>query len=139
MTSNEHILAIVDAAEGGEATLDIARDVVSRGGRATVLVLSDPVLTGHLRAFAASENLDVNVAGAIYNDRLIRGYTTRVGGPGTTVTIDEHDSGLRVLSGAAGAGATAVAIPQRLLGDRRWRTAVRRSPLPVVVTPPRAA
>lgn len=139
MSTTEHILAIVDAADGGEATLDIARDVVSRGGRATVVVLSDARLTGHIRAFAASENLDVNVAYAIYNDRLASGYTSRVGANGTSVTIDDHDAGLGLVAVAAGSGATTVAIPQRLLGDRRWRAAVRRSRLPVVVTPPRAA
>jgi hypothetical protein len=139
MTTTEHILAIVDAAEGGEATLDIARDVVSRGGRATIVVLSDALLTGYVRAFAASENLDVNVASAIYNDRLTSGYTARVGKNGTSVTIDEHDHGLQVVADAADAGATTVAIPQRLLGDRRWRATVRHSRLPVVVTPPRAA
>ena len=39
MNSQEHIVAVVDSTHGEDSTLDLARQVVARGGRATVVVL----------------------------------------------------------------------------------------------------
>ncbi len=41
MKLQEHLLAVVDPTEAGDSTLDIASDVVARGGKATVVVLVD--------------------------------------------------------------------------------------------------
>ncbi len=39
MSKNEHVLTIVEPTIGGDTTLDIARDIVARGGTTSVLMV----------------------------------------------------------------------------------------------------
>ena len=79
-TSQEHIVAIVESAHGGDSTIDIAEQVVDRGGRATVVVLISRKTTDEVSAFADSENLTYPDAHEIFVERLTASYLDRFAG-----------------------------------------------------------
>ena len=78
MNTQEHIVAVVEPTLDGESTLDIAHQVVSRGGRATVVVVVTRKTMRDIQAFAESERLTVPDASEIYFERLAELYRYRL-------------------------------------------------------------
>jgi MinD superfamily P-loop ATPase len=138
MNTQEHIVAVVEPTLDGESTLDIAHQVVSRGGRATVVVVVTRKTMSDVQAFAESERLTVPDASEIYFERLAELYTSRVGGTDTSAVVTESaSSGKIVFETAARVSPTSIAMPQRLASRRGWRGSVARSQVPVLIAPPR--
>ncbi|MEA3502609.1 MAG: hypothetical protein U9R47_07525 [Actinomycetota bacterium] len=136
MKTQEHIVAVVEPTRDGEVTLDIARQVVKRGGRATVVVLVAHKTMSDVRDFADSENLTVPDASEIYFSRLAEMYSSRVGSPDTSAIVTESAYSSRaVFETAASVRPTTIAMPQRLANRRGWRASVARSQVPVLITP----
>jgi len=140
MKTQEHIVAVVEPTRDGEATLDIAREVVMRGGRATVVVLVTRQTMSDIRDFAEAENLTFPDAREIFIERLAAMYSSRVGGPDTSAIVAQGDySGRTVFTSATSARSTTIAMPQGLAKRRGWRVSVARSQVPVLIAPPTAA
>jgi hypothetical protein len=140
MHKQEYIIAVVEPTHDGEAPLEIARDVASRGGRASVFIMATERAKRDIKAFSDSEQLPFGEASAMYADRVSERYTRQVGGSATATHFTETlRSGRQLLDLASTTGATMVAIPQHLMDNREWRRAVGRSPIPVVIAPPRRA
>ena len=140
MKTQEHIVAVVEPTRDGEATLDIAQQVVRRGGRATVVVLVTRKTMNDIRAFADSESLTVPDASEIYFERLAETYTSRIGSPDTAAVVTESASSSRVVfETATSVRPTSIAMPQRLANRRGWRASIARSQVPVLIAPPSAA
>ena len=140
MKMQEHIVAVVEPTRDGEATLDIAQEVVQRGGRATVVVLVTRKTMSDISAFAESESLTVPDASEIYFERLAEMYASRIGSPDTSAVVTESaSSGRVVFETATSARPTSIAVPQRFANRRGWRAFVARSQVPVLIAPPIAA
>jgi MinD superfamily P-loop ATPase len=140
MTTQEHIVAVVEPCRDGEATLEFATEVVARGGRATVIVLVTNKTMKDIRDFAESENLTVPDASEIYFERLAGTYASRIGSRDTSAILTESAfSGRTVFETAANARPTTIVMPQRFANRRGWRASVARSSVPVVIAPPAAA
>ena len=140
MKTQEHIVAVVEPTRDGEATLDIAREVVMRGGRATVVLLVTRQTMSDIRDFAEAENLTFPDAREIFIERLAAMYSSRVGGPDTSAIVAQGDySGRTVFTSATSARPTTIAMPQGLAKRRGWRVSVARSQVPVLIAPPTAA
>lgn len=139
MKTQEHIVAVVDPANDEDSTIDLAQEVVERGGRATVVVLASKETISAIAAFAYSEDLTVPDATEIYLERLASMYTSRFGGRNTPTIYTNADAGKFVFDTAARSAATVVAMPQRLASRRSWRTSVTASEVPVLIAPPKAA
>jgi MinD superfamily P-loop ATPase len=136
MNTQEHIVAVVEPTRDGESTLDVARQVVERGGRATVVVLVTRKTMSDVRAFAESESLTVPDASEIYFERLAESYSSRVGSPDTSTVVTESASSSRVVfETASSVRPTSIAMPQRLVNRRAWRASVARAQVPVLVAP----
>ena len=136
MTHREHLLAIVEPSATGEAPLEIANDVVTRGGKATIVVLLTDEARNDFRRFADAQDLDVHHGEAVAVDRLIDVYTTRVGGSDTdSMVTHARTSALDLLAMAADTDATSIAIPQQVARRRGVRKLVSQAPVPVLVTP----
>lgn len=136
MKTQEHIVAVVEPTRDGEVTLDIAQQVVNRGGRATVVVVITHKTMSDIRAFAKSESLTVPDASEIYFERLAETYASRVGSPDTSAVVTESaSSGRVVFETAASVRPTSIAMPQRLANRRGWRASVARSQVPVLIAP----
>ena len=140
MKTKEHMVAVVEPTRDGEATIDLAQEVVDRGGRATVVVLITKDTIRNISAFAHSEAMAYADAKEIYVERLADVYTSRLGeeDAATIVTDDAHPSQV-VFNTATRSAATSVAMPQRLATRRGWKAAVARSIVPVLIAPPTAA
>ena len=137
MKTQEHIVAVVEPTRDGESTLGVAQDVVSNGGRATVVVLVSRKTMDDVRAFADSENLTVPDASEIYFERLAQTYSSMIGGSDTSAVITENAfSGRSVFDLASRIRPTSIAMPQRVANRRGWRSSVARSTVPVLITPP---
>ena len=140
MNTQEHIVAVVEPTRDGEATIDIAQEVVRRGGRATVVVLVTRKTMSDISAFADSESLTVPDASEIYFERLAETYASRIGSPDTSAVVTESaSSGRVVFETAASVRPTSIAMPQRFANRRGWRASVARSQVPVLIAPPIAA
>lgn len=140
MTNREHLVAVIDTAPGATSALDIARDAVERGGRATLIVMFTTEDRRSIQALADAENLTVGEAEAIYLDRTQETYRAAVGGSDTRTIIRYRPSSARdILTAATQAKATAVAVPTSLASRRRWRSDLTKSSMPVVITPSTAA
>ena len=136
MTHREHLLAIVEPSATGEAPLEIANDVVTRGGKATIVVLLTDEARNDFRRFADAQDLDVHHGEAVAVDRLIDVYTTRVGGSDTdSMVTHARTSALDLLAMAADTDATSIAIPQQVARRRGVRKLVSEALVPVLVTP----
>ena len=136
MTHREHLLAIVEPSATGEAPLEIANDVVTRGGKATIVVLLTEEARNDFRRFADAQDLDVHHGEAVAVDRLIDVYTTRVGGSDTdSMVTHARTSALDLLAMAADTDATSIAIPQQVARRRGVRKLVSNALVPVLVTP----
>ena len=140
MNTQEHIVAVVEPTRDGEATIDIAQEVVQRGGRATVVVLVTRKTMSDISAFADSESLTVPDASEIYFERLAETYVSRIGSPDASAVVTESaSSGRAVFEAAESVRPTSIAMPQRLANRRGWRASVARSQVPVLIAPPIAA
>jgi pyridoxine 5'-phosphate synthase PdxJ len=140
MNTQEHILAIVEPTRDGEVTIDLAQDVVHRGGRATVVVLITQDTKTQISAFADAENLTFPDAKAIYVERIADFYTSRLGGTDAAAIVTDNPYPSQVVFNAAThSAATTVAMPQRLAARRSWKAAVARSSVPVLIAPAKAA
>jgi hypothetical protein len=136
--NTEHIVAVVIPTAEGESTLDAAQDTVSRGGRASVVVLLTKETIGDIRKFAEVEELTFPDAREIFIERLTDSYATRVGiGESSVVTLDIY-SGRSVIENAQ-THATTIAMPQKVANRRGWRSSIARSRVPVLISPTRAA
>ncbi len=139
MKNQEHIVAIVDPTVDEDSTLDLAQEVVDRGGRVTVMVLASRDTVAGMTAFANSEDLTLPDGAEIYLERLAMQYTERFGGPEATTILARVDASEFVFATAKQKAATVVAMPQRLAGRRAWRNSVAKSPVPVMIAPQKAA
>ena len=136
MNHREHLLAIVEPTTIGEAPLEIANDVVTRGGKATIVVLLTDEARNDFRRFADAQDLDVHHGEAVAVDRLIDVYTTRVGGSDTDSMVSHaRTSAHDFLAMAADTDATSIAIPQQVARRRGVRKLVSEALVPVLVTP----
>ncbi len=137
MKTQEHVVAFVEPARDGEATLEVAQEAVNSGGRATVVVLVNRKTMDDVRAFAESENLTVPDATAIYFERLAETYASRLGnGEASAVVTESAYAGRHLFETATRANPTTIVMPQRLANRRGWRSFVGRSQVPVLITPP---
>jgi len=140
MNNREHMVAVVDPTVGEDSTLDLAQEVANRGGRVTVMVLASRNTVAGMSAFADSEDLPLPDAREIYLERLAAQYTERFGSHQAAATIlTGSDASRFVFATAARTAATMIAMPQRLAARRGWRSSVAKSPVPVLIAPPRAA
>ena len=139
MTSQEHTIAVVEPTLDGESTIAVAREAVSRGGRATVVVLLGRQTIAAIEAFANAEELSFPDAREIYIERLTDTYAAQFPEGTNTIVTDRSSASRFVFEAAARADATSVVVPQRLAAQRNWKTSVTRSRVPVLITPPKAA
>ena len=140
MANQEHTIAVVEPALDGDTTLEYANQAVERGGRASVIVLLGRKTVAGIAAFAESEDLTFPDGREIYIHRLARDYSMLFNGrEQVTVVADGHDANRVVFDRASREDATTVVVPQRLVNRRNWRSSVAKSPVPVVITPPKAA
>lgn len=140
MTSQEHVVAVFEPTLDGETTIDLARQVVDRGGRATVVVLLTRDTLNEIAGFAEVEGMTFPDAREIYSARLAESYSTLFGGETTNTIFTESTHANRIVFEiAATDGATSVAMPQRLVAKRGWKTSVVRSQVPVLIAPKAAA
>lgn len=140
MTSQEHTIAVVEPTLDGETTIDLAKQAVDRGGRATVVVLVNRKTRAAVAAFAHSEELTLPDAWEIYTERLSQAYSDRFSGGGkVTLVTNRRDANRVVFNTAARDEATSIVMPQRLVTRRNWKSSVAKSQIPVLIAPPRAA
>ena len=136
MQSRQHLLAVVEPNEADDASIDMAADLVARGGKATVLMLLNQQARDDFRRFADSEDLLAHVGEAIAVERLANDYTSRIGGDDTEVIVAIWTSPVReLLEVAAELRATSIVIPQRLAARRSLRRLVSDTTLPVLIAP----
>ncbi len=136
MAKREHLLTIVEPTTGGDTTLELAHDAVERGGAATVVMVITDRVRRDIDAFAASEDLDRADAEGRALEQLDDYCRSRVG-PSTTIAT--RYSGARTdVAELVTPEITAVAVPEGLLGQRAISRLVKRTGLPVVVTPAHA-
>lgn len=136
MAKREHLLTIVEPTKGGDATLDLAHNTVERGGDATVVMVITDRVRRDIDAYAASENLDRADAEGRALNQLDNYCRDRVGGSADVVT---RYSGPRTnVAELITPEITAIAVPEGLIGQRAIAKLVKRTGLPVVVTPARA-
>jgi len=132
----QHLLAVVEPNEADDASIDMAADLVARGGKATVLMLLNQAARDDFRRFADSEDLLAHVGEAIALQRLTNGYASRIGGDDTEVIAAIWTSPVReLLEVAAELRATSIVIPQRLAARRSLRRLVSDTTLPVLIAP----
>lgn len=137
MNNTEHMLTIIEPTGGGDATVDIARDVVSRGGRASLLLVITDRVAREIGAFADSEDLNVLEAEGTALRRLSDRFSEAIGGVDRTTT---HFGALGTeLVTHIAPDVTSVAIPEGLLSSRLVERVVAYSGRPVVVAPARSA
>lgn len=140
MKNNDHILALVESTPDPDPTLDIVREAVDRGARATVLVVLTDFDRMNIKAFAESEDLSQGEAEAIYIDQTAVAYAELAGGDRTSAhVIDRSRSGRFVLDTATRSHATSIAVSNRIARGRSWRRAMASAPIPVTIAPSRAA
>jgi hypothetical protein len=139
MKSQEHVIAVVEPSAAVDPSLDVASKVVGRGGRATVVLLMTKQVEDDIRAFAASEDLAYYDARDIAIENMKRRYAGLTGGDTAAVVTQSTANGRVILDAATKAHATSVAVSQHIAAKRGWRRELRKSQVPVVVTPRRAA
>ena len=138
--SHEHTIAVVEPALDGEATIEFAKEAFDRGGRATIIVLLGTDTVDGIAAFADAEDLTFPDGREIYMDRLAHNYSEIFNGKErVTIVADGPDASRAVFDRVNRDGATSVVVPQRLVSRRRWKSSVAKSPVPVVITPTKAA
>ena len=137
-TTPEHVLTLVEPTGGGDRTLDIAHDVVARGGRASVVMLITDRVDADIRAYADSENLSRGEAEAAAIDQLTDYCSGRVGSDVPTIVERFGRLGTDIRRHIT-EDITSVAVPEGLLDARGINRLARRTGRPVTVTPSSAA
>ena len=138
MNNLEHIIAIVQPTNREDTTVDIARDVVANGGRATVVMLITDRVRKDIREFAEGEGLSLGEAEAMAIDRMSDDYIEAVGPGRTRVIVSTMSSGLSSQHPSL-AGATTIAVGEQALSQPSLQRLVSGATIPVIVTPTRAA
>jgi hypothetical protein len=137
--STEHLLAVVEPIADGDAPLDFARDVVARGGRASVLMLITDRVRADIRDYAEVIDLpDYAEAEARAIERLTAICGERIGVEVPTAVARFGWLGVdfrRYISEEI----TSVAVPEAIVGRRGVDRMLGRLGRPVVVTPQLAA
>ncbi|MDH3302135.1 MAG: hypothetical protein OES24_16680 [Acidimicrobiia bacterium] len=136
MAKREHLLTLVEPTKGGDATLDLAHDTVERGGDATVVMVVTDRVRRDIDAYASSENLDRADAEGRALNQLDNYCRTRVGG--STNVVTRYSSPRTNVAELVTPEITAIAVPEGLIGQRAIGKLVKRTGLPVVVTPAQA-
>lgn len=135
-TPREHLLAVVEPLEGEDATLALARDVIARGGRATVLMMMTDRIRRDIEDYADCESISLGEAEARIVDHLAADVERRSGGA-TAHAVFGGRRGTIDVRGYLTADTTVIAVPERL--SRSARRLVSRAKVPVVLTPRQAA
>lgn len=138
MTTHEHLLAIVEPTTRGDTTLELAHDVVERGGTVNLVLMVTKRVRKDIAAFAAGADLEIGEAEAIALDRLSLDCEQRVGGAESTTLafgVATNSDLLRYLT----PDTTSIAIPANLASRRAVRRLAAATGLPVMVAPPSAA
>ena len=65
MNTPQHLLAVIEPTDDGDSSVDIAREFVSKGGRATVILMITSQVRHDIREFADAESLHPSHAEAI--------------------------------------------------------------------------
>ena len=149
MKIKEHMIAVIEPARDGDSTvevakengvIEVAKEVVDRGGRVTVLVLINRDTVANISAFAEAEDISFPDVREIYLERLGDVYSSRVGDHDVTTIVTGGPKPNRIAFDTVGrVAATSVVMDQRLATRRSWRSSVARSRVPVVIAPPLAA
>ncbi len=138
VNSPEHLLAIVEPHTDSDTTLELARNVIERGGRADVVVLLTARARHSIRAFARNANLGIGDATEIAVDRLSHEYRTKAG-QGALLEIAHEPTLRRQLDRHLSPATTSIALPPHLASRRTLRRLTDRTGLPIVVAPRHAA
>lgn len=139
MTEIEHVVAVVDNPSGAESVLEYARDSVQRGGTATVVLLMTPTVKRAIRELARQQAISPVTAERVYLTQAREAIKNTVGGDAETI-VSSRLAGVRcAFEAAAKVHATALTLPTSLAGRRGWGRAMAKAPMPVTVTPSRAA
>ena len=139
MDTRDHLVAVVDDYDAAESTLAFARKTVEQGGRATVVFGLGNTDRGHIQAYAESEHLSIGVAENLYIQATASALNEAIGGSETQTIVAGVRDGRAVIEAAVRSNATSVAVPAPLARTRQWRRAMAKAPVPVIVTPTRAA
>lgn len=134
MNNLDHIVAIVQPTSDQDTTVDIARDVVANGGRATIVMLITDRVRKDIREFAEGEGLSLGEAEAMAIDRMSDEYIATVGAGRTNVIVSTMAGGLSPKHPAL-AGATSIAVGQQALNRQSLQRLVSGATIPVVVAP----
>lgn len=134
-----NVVAVVDNPAEAETTLEIARKTVQRGGSATVVLLRTPQVIRDIRNMARQQQISPVVAEQLYVDRARETFNTTIGHETTTIVPHRLASARGIVDTATKARATAIAVPASLTRRRGWARALAHAPVPVTVTPSRAA
>lgn len=130
------ILAVVEPTPDGETTLNAARDHLTHGGDAALLLLLTKRVRDDIRAFAESEDLDLSQAEGIAERRLREKYARLLGVDVETIVAREEGARPnRLATTAETVGAATIAVPQGLLRGSGLRRLSDLSHRTVVVTP----
>jgi hypothetical protein len=134
----EHVLVVVEPTTGGDGPLQLAHDVVARGGRASVLMLITSRVDDDIRAYAASEDLSFAAAEADAIARLGEYCTSQIGAAVPTNVARFGWSAVDLRRFVA-ADVTTVAVPEQLFEGRRLRQLAAQVDRPLVTVPALAA
>jgi hypothetical protein len=134
----EHTLAVVEPTVDGDDTVTYARETLARGGDATIIVLLGRETMANISAFANAEDLSQADGREIYLQRLSETYMG-LAGSRVMFVADGPRADRFVFDEVGREHATSVVIPQRLVGHRNWKSAVRKSQVPVLFAPRKAA
>lgn len=133
MSYRENLLTIVEPSTGGDATVELAREAVLRGGRASLLLVITDRVERDIQAFADAEELPYGRAEAIALQRLADDYVARIGG---SPRIFTHYGALGTdILKYVGADTTAIAVPASMAAGGVVQSIVAYSGRPVVVAP----
>lgn len=134
----EHVLAVVEPTTGGSAALDVAHDVVARGGRASVVVLITDRVAADIRDYAAAEELSSHEAEAAAIEQFTAQCRDRIGADVPTI-VERHGWLGTDIRRHISSEITTVAVPEGLVGRRGLDKIASRLGRRVVVTPSNAA
>lgn len=140
----EHVVAVVEPKVGRQPALDIARDAVARGGRATIVLAMTRSVRASIHDLASSENLDRLIAEGLFVERLHRDYAEEVGGSAADADVDilisdERDGIGLAVAESARREATSLVVPRDLVGRAGLWRLTARSPVTVIVPTEAAA
>lgn len=136
----DHILAVVDSTPDSEPTLQLVKEAVARGARATILVQLTDVDQDNIRAFANAENLSSSEAEARYIDSTAAVYSELADNDRIMALVtDSADDGRFVLATAIRTRATSITVARPLAQGRGWRRAMAEATVPVTIAPAKAA